>query len=128
MMKKVLKTESAPAAIGPYSQGISENGLLFLSGQIPLTPDGSSLTALSVDVQTRQVMENIGNLLEAEGLYYDDIIKTTIFLTEMDDFQTVNEIYGSYFKTSYPARSAVCVSKLPKNARVEIECVASRKE
>lgn len=123
-MKQILKTETAPGAIGPYSQGVMSNGFLFLSGQIALAPDGSSKTAESIEIQTEQVMQNISALLKAAGRDFCDILKTTIFLTNMSDFNAVNEIYGKYFTENPPARSTVAVAELPKGALVEIECIS----
>jgi 2-iminobutanoate/2-iminopropanoate deaminase len=104
-MKKIISTSDAPAAIGPYSQGVRVGSTIYFSGQIPLDPKSGQMVSGGVDVQARRVMENIGGLLKAEGLDYDNIVKTTIFLADINDFQTVNEIYGSYFKQAPPARS-----------------------
>lgn len=123
-MKKIISTSDAPAAIGPYSQGVRVGSIIFYSGQIPLDPKTGQVVSGGIDVQTRRVMENIGGLLKAEGLGYDNVVKTTIFLTSMGDFQTVNEIYGSYFKQSPPARSTVQAGALPKNVSIEIEVIA----
>src|SRR5436190_15877345 len=112
-MKKPIFTSEAPAAIGPYSQGMRSGRLLFCSGQIPLDPKSGEIVAGDITAQTRRVLDNIAALLRAEGLSFDHVIKTTIFLTNMGDFQTVNEIYGSYFKQNPPARSTVQVAGLP---------------
>src|ERR1700757_536818 len=106
-MKKIISTSDAPAAIGPYSQGVRVGSIIYFSGQIPLDPKTQQMVPGGVDVQARRVMENIGGLLKAEGLNYDNVIKTTIFLADINDFQKVNEIYGSYFKQAPPARSTI---------------------
>ena len=124
-MKKPIFTSEAPAAIGPYSQGMRSGRFLFCSGQIPLDPKSGEIVSGDISVQTRRVLDNIAALLRAEGLTFDHIVKTTIFLTNLGDFQTVNEIYGSYFKQDPPARSTVQVSALPRGANVEIEVIAA---
>jgi 2-iminobutanoate/2-iminopropanoate deaminase len=123
-MKKIISTSEAPGAIGPYSQAVRSGRLLFCSGQIPLDPKSGQLVPGNIAAQTRRVLDNIAAILKAEGLTFDHVIKTTIFLTNLGDFQTVNEIYGSYFKQDPPARSTVQVSALPKGANVEIEVTA----
>ena len=123
-MKKIISTNEAPAAIGPYSQGVRVGSTIYFSGQIPLDPKTGQMVSGGTDVQARRVMENIGGLLKAEGLSYDNIVKTTIFLADINDFQTVNEIYGSYFKQAPPARSTVQAGALPKNVGIEIEVIA----
>jgi 2-iminobutanoate/2-iminopropanoate deaminase len=127
-MKKPIFTSEAPAAIGPYSQGMRTGRFLFCSGQIPLDPKSGEIVSGDIATQTRRVMDNIAALLRAEGLTFDHIVKTTIFLTNLGDFQTVNEIYGSYFKQDPPARSTVQVSALPRGANVEIEVIAAAAE
>ena len=122
-MKKVIQTDSAPKAIGPYSQAIRVGNFLFASGQIAINPAIGELVD-GIEAQTKQVMENVKNILAAEGMDLSDIVKTTIFLTDMNNFATVNEIYGGYFNQNPPARSCVEVSKLPKGALIEIEVVA----
>jgi 2-iminobutanoate/2-iminopropanoate deaminase len=124
-MKKIIFTSDAPAAIGPYSQAVRSGHLLFCSGQIPLDPKSGQIVSGDVAAQTRRVMDNIAALLKTERLTFDHIIKSTIFLTNLRDFQTVNEIYGSYFKQDPPARSTVQVSALPKDANIEIEVIAA---
>ncbi len=124
-MKKILSTTDAPAAIGPYSQGIRTGSLLFCAGQIPLDPQTGQMVADDIGEQTKRVLENIAGLLKAAHLSFDHVVKTTIFLTSMDDFQTVNEIYATYFRENPPARSTVAVSALPKGAKVEIEVIAA---
>src|SRR2546423_8339954 len=120
-MKKIISTSDAPAAIGPYSQGVRVGSTIYFSGQIPLEPKTGQLVSGGVDVQARRVMENIGGLLKAEGLGYDNIVKTTIFLADINDFQAVNEIYGSYFKKPPPPRSTIQAAAFPKGPPVEIE-------
>jgi 2-iminobutanoate/2-iminopropanoate deaminase len=124
-MKKIISTNEAPAAIGPYSQAVRSGSLLFCSGQIPLDPKAGQLISGDISAQTRRVLDNIAAVLRAEGRSFDDVVKTTIFLIDLSDFQTVNEIYGSYFKQNPPARSTVQVSALPKGASVEIEVIAA---
>lgn len=119
-----VQTDKAPAAIGPYSQGVKAGGLVFFSGQIPLDPASGQLVEGGVAEQADQVMANIEAVLAAAGLRFADVVKTTIFLTDMGDFATVNEIYGRRFEGIFPARSTVQVAALPKGAKVEIECVA----
>lgn len=124
MLKKV-QTEKAPQAIGPYSQAVETGDWIFTSGQIPLTPDGK-LVAGGIEEQTRQVLENLKSVLEAAGSGLEHVVKTTIFLRDMNQFQTVNEIYGGYFKEHQPARSCVEVSRLPKEVLIEIEVIAKK--
>jgi 2-iminobutanoate/2-iminopropanoate deaminase len=123
-MKKIISTSEAPAAIGPYSQAVRSGNFLFCSGQIPLDPKSGQIVSGDLATQTRRVLDNVEAVLKAEGLTFENIVKTTIFLTDLGDFQTVNEIYGSYFKQQPPARSTVQVSALPKGAKVEIEVIA----
>src|SRR5205085_9413958 len=123
-MKKIIVTTEAPAAVGPYSQAIRVGNLVFCSGQIPLDPKTGEIVGRDITAQARQVMENISAVLRAEGLTFENIIKTTIFLTNLGDFQTVNELYASYFKSDPPARSTLQVPALPKGANVEIEVIA----
>jgi 2-iminobutanoate/2-iminopropanoate deaminase len=124
-MKKIISTSEAPAAIGPYSQAVRSGNFLFCSGQIPLDPKPGQIVSGDIAAQTRRVLDNIGAVLRAEGLTFENIVKTTIFLTNLGDVQIVNEIYGSYFKQQPPARSTVQVSALPKGANVEIEVIAA---
>ena len=121
-MKKI-STEKAPAAIGPYSQGIITGNLLFASGQIPINPVSGQIEATGIVEQTEQVMKNIGALLEAAGTSYQKVVKTTCFLADMGDFATFNEVYAKYF-TEKPARSCVAVKTLPKNVLCEVEVIA----
>ena len=123
-MKKIISTSEAPAAIGPYSQGVRVGSTIYYSGQIPLDPKTGQVVSGGIDIQTRRVMESIGGLLKAEGLGFENVAKTTIFLADIGDFQIVNEIYGSYFKHAPPARSTVQAGALPKNVRIEIEVIA----
>lgn len=125
MDKKIIFSKEAPAPIGPYSQAVQYGNTLYCSGQIALDTAGNMHND-SVEAEAVQVMHNIGKLLEAAGLSYSDIVKTTIFLTDMNDFAAVNGIYASYFKGDYPARETVQVSALPKGARVEISVTAAR--
>jgi 2-iminobutanoate/2-iminopropanoate deaminase len=124
-MKKIISTSEAPGAIGPYSQAVRSGKFLFCSGQIPLDPKTGKLITGDIAAQTRRVLDNIAAILKAEGLAFDHIVKTTVFLTDLGDFQTVNEIYGSYFRQEPPARSTVQVSALPKGANIEIEVIAA---
>ncbi|MEW6243111.1 MAG: RidA family protein [Bacillota bacterium] len=123
-MKQEILTKKAPAPIGPYSQAVKAGGFLFLSGQIALDPVTGVIVSDNVQVQIRQVMENIKAVLEQAGLGFDSVVKTTIFLADMNDFTVVNQVYGEYFSSLPPARSTVQVAKLPKGARVEVEMVA----
>ena len=120
---KLIATDEAPQAIGPYSQAIEANGLIYTSGQIALKADGSMETG-DVEHQAHQVMKNLFYVLEAGGAHFNDVIKTTIYLDSMDDFEVVNNVYAHYFGTHKPARSTIAVQTLPKNALVEIECIA----
>jgi len=124
MSKEIVATDKAPKAIGPYSQGVKAGGFVFFSGQIPLDPATGLLHGTDISGQTEQVMENIANLLNAAGLDFTDVVKSTIFLTDLANFATVNEIYGRRFPLDPPARSTVEVKGLPKGAAVEIEVTA----
>jgi 2-iminobutanoate/2-iminopropanoate deaminase len=123
-MKKIISTSEAPAAIGPYSQAVRVGSMLFCAGQIPLDPKTGEIVSPEIEAQTKQVMQNIGAVLRSAGLSFDHVVKTTIFLADFADFQTVNEIYGSHFQKEPPARSTVQVAALPKKSRVEIEVIA----
>jgi len=127
-MKKTVSTNEAPAAIGPYSQAVRSGRFLFCSGQIPLDPKSGEIVSGDIAAQTRRVLDNIAAVLKAEGLTFDNVVKTTIFLTNLGDFHEVNDIYGSYFKHEPPARSTVQVPALPKGANVEIEVIAAADE
>ena len=123
-MHKPVQTDLAPAAIGPYSQAIVNGDLVYTSGQIPLDPKTGELVVGTIQAETTRVLENLGAVLEAAGAGFDSVLKTTIFLTDMGDFQAVNDIYAARFTGQKPARSTVQVAALPKGARVEIEAVA----
>lgn len=123
-MKKIVSTDAAPKAIGHYSQAISANGFVFCSGQIPLKPTGELETG-DIKAQTTQVMENLKAVLAKAGTSFENVVKTTIFLADMNDFALVNEVYGSYFKIDPPARATIQVARLPKDVKVEIEAIAS---
>lgn len=123
-MKKIVSTNDAPAAIGPYSQAIRSREMLFSAGQIALDPRTGQLVGDDIAEQTRRVLENLSAILRAEHLNFQHVVKTTIFLTDMNDFQAVNEIYGTYFRQNPPARSTVGVASLPKGAKIEIEMIA----
>ncbi len=124
MKKKVIQTERAPKAIGPYSQAIQAGNFLFLSGQIPLDPKTGEFIKGDIRRQTQQVLENIKGVLESQELGMDSVVKVTIFLKDIGNFNEVNEVYATYFRSSPPARSTVGVAKLPKDADIEIEAVA----
>lgn len=123
-MKKIVSSAQAPAPIGPYSQAVLAGNMLFLSGQIALDPKSGQLVNKDVAEETHQVMGNILALLQAEGLGFEQVVKTSIFLKNMDDFQSVNAIYGDYFTGNYPARETIEVARLPKDVRVEISVIA----
>ena len=124
-MRQAISTSSAPQAIGPYSQGIRAGGLLFVSGQIPLDPATGTMVGGDVAAQTRRVFENLGKILEAAGASFDHVVRTTVYLADMGDFAEMNEVYGTYFSSPAPARSTIQAAALPKNARVEIDVIAS---
>ena len=125
-MKKVISTSKAPAAIGPYSQAIQVGNLVFASGQIPIDPATGSFVAGGVKEQVRQSLTNVKAILEEAGLTLDNVVKTTVFLADMNDFADVNAVYAEFFAEPYPARSAVAVKTLPKGALVEIEVIAAQ--
>lgn len=126
MDKKMIKTDKAPAAIGPYNQAVICGNMVFLSGQIPLKSNGE-LVEGSIEVQTGQVLENIDNVLKSSGLTRENVVKVTIFLKEMNDFNKVNELYGEFFAgTVFPARSTIEVARLPKDVKIEIEVTAMK--
>jgi 2-iminobutanoate/2-iminopropanoate deaminase len=127
-MKKIISTNEAPGAIGPYSQAVRSGNFLFCGGQIPLDPKSGEIVSGDIAAQTRRVLDNIAAVLRADGLTFNNVVKTTIFLTDLGDFQTVNEVYGSYFKQSPPARSTVQVSALPRGAKIEIDAIAATGE
>ena len=126
-MLKYVDTKNAPAAIGPYSQGIILNGIAFFSGQIPLSPETGEVVGTTIEEQTEQVMQNVKALLESQGASFTDVAKTTCFLADMGDFAAFNEIYAKYF-TGKPARSCVAVKDLPKGVLCEVETIAAVKE
>lgn len=126
-MLKHVETKNAPAAIGPYSQGIILNGIAFFSGQIPLSPETGEVVGTTIEEQTEQVMKNIKALLESQGAEFTDVVKTTCFLADMGDFAAFNEVYAKYF-TGKPARSCVAVKTLPKGVLCEVETIAAVKE
>ncbi|HOK55102.1 MAG TPA: RidA family protein [Armatimonadota bacterium] len=128
MSKKIIETSTAPKAIGPYSQAVKAGGLIFVSGQIPINPNTNELVSGSIETETTHVMENLKAILSAAGATLADVVKTTIYLADMGDFAKVNEVYGSYFTGSYPARATVQVAGLPKGVRVEIDAVAIASE
>ncbi len=123
-MKEIITTESAPKAIGPYSQAVRLNGWVFLSGQIPLDPQTGELVTGSIQSQTERVLENLKSVLAAAGLTLEDVVKTTVFLKDLAEFALMNEVYGNYFGSNPPARSTVEVARLPRDVRIEIDAVA----
>lgn len=123
--KNPVKTDAAPQAIGPYSQAIVANGLVFCSGQIPLDPTTGNVVEGGIDAQTHQVLKNLTAVVKAAGSDMGKVLKTTVFLQSMADFQAMNAIYGTYFPAPPPARSTVEVARLPRNVLVEIECIAT---
>lgn len=123
-MKKEIKTEKAPKAIGPYSQAIEANGFVFASGQIAIDPTTGELSTGDIEEQTRLVLNNLKAVLEAAGSSFDNVVKCTVFLQDMNDFSKMNTVYGEFFKPPYPARAAVQVARLPKDVKVEIEVIA----
>jgi len=124
-MKRVISTDDAPAAVGAYSQATTDGRVLFTAGQLPLTTDGELLDDEPVADQTRQCLDNVAAILESEGGSLEDVLKTTVFLEDIDDFEAFNEAYGEYFEDEPPARSAVEAGAVPKGAAVEIEAVAT---
>lgn len=126
--KTIIRTDRAPLPIGPYNQAVVAGNFLFVSGQIALTPDTGELVTGDIQSETSRVMENISAILEAAGLGFSDVVKSTIYLTDMGNFSMVNEVYGRYFKDeSAPARETVQVSKLPKNVNVEVSVIAMKR-
>lgn len=123
---KALHTNNAPAAIGPYSQAIEVNGFVFASGQIPINPATGEIVEGGIKEQTRQALTNASKIMEEAGLSLADVIKTTVFMSDMNDFAAMNEVYATFFKEPFPARSAVAVKTLPKNVLVEVECIAAK--
>ena len=123
-MKKIIATENAPRAIGPYSQAVEVNGTLYISGQIPLIPEVMKIVDGGIKEQTLQVMKNIGAILEAAGYSYSDVIKSTCLLSDMENFKAMNEVYGQFYAVTPPARAAFAVKELPLGVLVEIETIA----
>lgn len=125
MDKTIINTPDAPAPIGPYSQAVKVNGMLFVSGQIPIIPASGELEEGGIQAETDQVMQNLEAILSAAGIDFAAVVKTSIFLADMSDFVKVNEVYGKYFGEDAPARETVAVRTLPKNVNVEISCIAA---
>ena len=123
-MKKQVQTDKAPQAIGPYSQGIAANGFVFVSGQIPIDPATGVVSTGTVEEQARLVLKNVGAVLDAAGSSYENVVKTTVLLQDMNDFARMNAVYGEFFKTPCPARAAFQVVRLPKDVKIEIEVIA----
>ncbi len=123
-MREAVQTTHAPAAIGPYSQAVRAGSFLFISGQIPREPGTGQITEGGIGAQTHRVMRSLGAILEAAGAGYDRVVRTTVFLTDLADFEVVNEVYGGYFRDSAPARATVQVAALPKGVSVEIDAIA----
>lgn len=123
-MKKIISTSGAPGAIGPYSQAVRAGGMVFISGQLPISPATGEFAGPDVAAQTEQSIKNIRAILESEGMTLLDVVKTNVYLKNMGDFAAMNEVYGKFFTEAYPARAAVEVARLPKDALVEIEAVA----
>jgi len=123
-MKKAIKTDQAPKAIGPYSQGIMAGGLIFVSGQIPLDPVKGEIVGQTIEEQAHQVFKNLRAILEAAGSSLNEVVKATVFLADMNDFSRMNEVYAQYFSEPYPARAAFQVARLPREAKIEVEVIA----
>jgi 2-iminobutanoate/2-iminopropanoate deaminase len=124
MSKQVIQTSNAPSAVGPYSQAIIANGMVFTAGQVPLIPGTKTLVEGGIQEQTRQVLTNVKSILEASGTSLEKVVKTTVFLSDMNDFAAMNEVYATFFPQDPPARSTVQVARLPLDAKVEIETIA----
>ena len=124
-MKEAVSSPDAPKAIGPYSQAVRSGQVLFVSGQVPLDPESGTMVDGDVAVQTRRVLDNLGAILNAGGLSFADVVRTTVFLADMNDLAAMNQVYGTYFSQPYPARATVQVARLPRDARIEIEVIAS---
>ena len=125
MKKEIINTSQAPAPIGPYNQATRANNMLFISGQIPADPETGELLMSSIEEETHRVMKNLKAILEAAGLGFENVLKTSIFISDMDNFSRINEVYGSYFSGEYPARETVQVARLPKDVNVEISALAA---
>lgn len=124
-MKETITTNAAPAAIGPYSQAVKSGGFVFCSGQIPIDPTTGEFVSEAISEQTEQVLKNLGQVLKAAGASFDSVVKTTVFLADMNDFAEMNEVYGRYFGDNKPARATVQAARLPRDAKVEIDCIAA---
>jgi 2-iminobutanoate/2-iminopropanoate deaminase len=124
-MRQAISTLLAPKAIGPYSQAIRAGSLLFVSGQVPIDPATGALVEGDIAVQTRRVFQNIGEILTAGGASFDHVVRTTVFLADMDDFTAMNDVYGTFFAPPFPARATVQVTRLPRDARIEVDVIAS---
>lgn len=125
-MKRIISTDKAPAAIGPYSQAIEVNGLLFTSGVIPIVPATGELVTGGIEQQAEQALSNLAALIHASGARIENTVKTTVYIKNMDDFATINEIYAKYFTSDFPARSCVEVARLPKDVLIEIEAIVEK--
>ena len=124
-MKQIIATANAPAAIGPYSQAVVHNGIAYVSGQIPLDPETGQLVTMSIEEQTRRVLDNLGAVLEASGASFASVLKTTVYLKDMGEFAAMNAVYAEYFAENPPARATVEAARLPRDVRVEIDCIAA---
>jgi 2-iminobutanoate/2-iminopropanoate deaminase len=124
-VRQAIATASAPKAIGPYSQAIRAGSLLFVSGQVPIDPATGNLIEGDIVAQTRRAFQNVGEILKAGGASFDHVVKTTVFLVDMNDFAAMNEVYGTFFAPPFPARATVQVARLPRDARVEVDVIAS---
>lgn len=124
-MREIISTDKAPGAIGPYSQAIKTGGMVYCSGQIPIDPETGEFVSNDITEQTEQVLKNLSAVLEAAGSGLGSVVKTTVFLADMSDFAAMNEIYGRYFSENKPARATVQAARLPRDAKVEIECIAT---
>ncbi|MBP5244962.1 MAG: RidA family protein [Clostridia bacterium] len=122
-MKEAVSTNKAPGAIGPYSQAIKSGDVLYVSGQIPVNPETGEIAG-TIEEQATQSLTNLKNILEANGMTTDNVVKTTVFITDLNDFAKVNEIYAKFFNAPFPARSCIEISKIPKGCKIEIECIA----
>jgi 2-iminobutanoate/2-iminopropanoate deaminase len=122
-MKEIISTDNAPGAIGPYSQAIKTGNTVFVSGQIPIDPETGEFVSSDVQQQTRQVLKNLSAVLKAAGATLNDVVKTTVFIADMNDFGVMNEVYGEFFNENKPARATVQAARLPRDAKVEIDCI-----
>ena len=125
MDKRAVSSAKAPKAIGPYSPAVRAGNLLFVSGQVPIDPATGNMIEGDIAAQTRRVLDNVGALLEAAGVSFANVVRTTVFLADMNDFAAMNQVYGEYFREPYPARATVQVARLPKDSRVEIDVIAA---